>query len=152
METAKTNELATTRRVADAKSSHHVDRPNPASANKNVIEYLHWSVVIGPDSVVPGSVTHKMPMEDTNDTGYSIAPYLSSANKNVIEYLHWSVVIGPDSVVPGSVTHKMPMEDTNDTGYSIAPYLSREVAPLISAATLSKKHVVSHQCKLNGNY
>ncbi|RLO04314.1 hypothetical protein DYB28_013641, partial [Aphanomyces astaci] len=55
--------------AADAKSSHHVDRPNPASANKKVIEYLRWSVVIGSDSVGPGSVTHKMPMEDTNDTG-----------------------------------------------------------------------------------
>ncbi|RHY63007.1 hypothetical protein DYB34_009057, partial [Aphanomyces astaci] len=82
------------RGAADAKSSHRVDRPNPARANKNVIEYLRWSVVIGSDSVGSGSVTHKMPMEDTNDT-----------------------------------------ED------SIAPSLSREVAPMISAATLSKKHV-----------
>ncbi|RHY04634.1 hypothetical protein DYB25_012198, partial [Aphanomyces astaci] len=63
--------------AADAKSSHRVDRPNPASANKKVIEYLLWSVVIGSDSVGPGSVTHKMPMDDTNDTGDSIAPSLS---------------------------------------------------------------------------
>ncbi|RHZ02786.1 hypothetical protein DYB31_013764 [Aphanomyces astaci] len=80
--------------AADAKSSHRVDRANPASANKNVIEYLRWSMVSG-----------------------------------------------SDPVGPGSVTHKMPMEDTNDTGDSIAPSLSREVAPMISAATLSKKHV-----------
>ncbi|RQM19335.1 hypothetical protein B5M09_013914 [Aphanomyces astaci] len=50
--------------TADAKSSHCVDRSNPASTNKKVIEYLRWSVVIGSDSVGPGSVTHKMPMKD----------------------------------------------------------------------------------------
>ncbi|RHY55215.1 hypothetical protein DYB34_002211, partial [Aphanomyces astaci] len=38
--------------AADAKSSHRVDRANPASANKNVIEYLRWSMVSGSDSVV----------------------------------------------------------------------------------------------------
>ncbi|RHX99336.1 hypothetical protein DYB36_011991, partial [Aphanomyces astaci] len=93
--------------AADAKSSHRVDRPNPASSNKNLIEYLRCSVVIVSNSVGLGSVTHKMPMKDT-----TMSKACTTTGKS-----------------------------TNDTGDSIAPSLAREMAPMISAATLSNKHV-----------